>query len=178
MLCYSIASTCCTPVFVFLSCANESLFKCSGIMSAQDALLHLILLLFAGKSAEQRAAELQKQIEDQTARIRSMEDQENSVQPAAVAAAHGMHPPFVCCSTLWCVAGPIAEPLLRLYIYICILVATAIVMRFAHVIGLRALSVLTPTTWAYSASDINNVCFTCDLLVDCAWICCSCLKSR
>ncbi len=67
-------------------------------MSAQDALLHLIFLLFAGASAE-RAAELQKQLDNQTARILSMEEQQSITQAAAVAAAHGMHQPFVCCST-------------------------------------------------------------------------------
>ncbi|DBA76099.1 TPA: hypothetical protein ACH3X1_009843 [Trebouxia sp. C0004] len=42
-----------------------------------------------GASDKQRAAELQKQIEDQTARILPMDEQENTSQPAAVAAAHG-----------------------------------------------------------------------------------------
>ncbi|KAL0017738.1 hypothetical protein WJX77_007015 [Trebouxia sp. C0004] len=43
----------------------------------------------ASASDKQRAAELQKQIEDQTARILPMDEQENTSQPAAVAAAHG-----------------------------------------------------------------------------------------
>ena len=109
------------------------LFKCSGIKSAQDALLHLILLLFAGKSAEQRAAQLQKQIEAQ----------DNTLQSGAVAAAHGMHQPFDCCSTMWCMAGPM-NPCCGHYI----LVATVTVMKSARATGLRTLSVLRPTTWA------------------------------
>ncbi len=96
-----------------------------------------------GASAEQHAAELQKQVEEQTARILSMEEQRSTTQAAAVAAAHGMHQPFVCCSPSWCVVGPIAEPLLlQSYVF----VATVIVMGFADVISLKALSVLTPTT--------------------------------
>jgi arginine/ornithine N-succinyltransferase beta subunit len=56
-------------------------------------------LLFAGASAEQRAAELQKQLDNQTAKILLMEEQQSILQAAAVAAAHGMQQPFVCCST-------------------------------------------------------------------------------
>jgi len=59
-------------------------------MSVPHALPHLTFLLVAGASAEQCAAELQKLIEDQTARIRSMEEQ-SATQAAAVAAAHGIH---------------------------------------------------------------------------------------
>ena len=65
-------------------------------MSVLHVLPHLTFLLVAGASAEQRAAELQQQIEDQTARIRSMEEEQSATQAAAVAAAHGMHQPFVC----------------------------------------------------------------------------------
>ncbi len=155
-------------------------------------------LLFAGALAEQRAAELQKQLDNQTARILLMEEQQSILQAAAVAAAHGMQQPFVCCSTsfiafashiclfcgcsksvcLWIaftchfgvvsllplsfVVGPVAKALL-LQSYPC--VATDIVMRFADVNGL---SVLTPTTWAYSVCDINSACFTRDLMVDSA----------
>ncbi len=63
-------------------------------MLAQDALLHLMFFLFAG-------AKLQKQVEDQTARILSMEEQENTSQPAAVAAAHGKHQPFALPYGVW-----------------------------------------------------------------------------
>jgi len=56
-------------------------------------------LLFAGALAEQRAAELQKQLEEQIARFLSMQEQESMTQAAAVTAAHGMHQPLVCCST-------------------------------------------------------------------------------
>ena len=94
MLCYSMASICCTPVLILLSCANV-------FSNAQDRVSTGYaptpeFPLVAGASAEQRAAELQKQLDSQTARILSMEEQQ---QAAAVAAAHGMQQPFVCCST-------------------------------------------------------------------------------
>ncbi len=60
-------------------------------MSAPHALPHLTFLLVAGASAEQRAAELQKQVEDETARFLSMQEQQSITQAEAVAAAHGMH---------------------------------------------------------------------------------------
>ncbi len=68
--------------------------NCSDIMSALNALSHLTFLLVAGASAEQHASELQKKVQDQTARILSMEEQQSALQ-AAVAAADGMQQPFV-----------------------------------------------------------------------------------
>ena len=60
------------------------------------------------------------------------------------------------CSPSWFVVGPVAKALL-LQSYPC--VATDNVMKFSEV---TCLSVLTLTTWAYSACDMNTACSTCD----------------
>ena len=187
MLCYSMAPSCCTRFFILLSCANV-------FSNAQDRVSTGYaptpeFSLVAGASAEQCVTELQKQLDSQTARILSMEEQQ---QAATVAAAHGKQQPFVCCPTsciafashiclfcgwsksvcLWIAfqchfsvvsllslmvcGGPVAKALL-LQSYPC--VATDIVMKFAEV---TCLSVLTPTTWAYSACDMYTACSTCD----------------
>jgi len=142
MLCYRtalpLAATLCVSSCAVVMCFQLRMNHVSAACASTPGFFVVV-----GASAEQHAAELQKQVEEQTARILSMEEQRSTTQAAAVAAAHGMHQPFVCCSPSWCVVGPIAEPLLlQSYVF----VATVIVMGFADVISLKALSVLTPTT--------------------------------
>ena len=171
MLCYSMASICCT-LFSF-SCPVLMSFQMLRDRVSTGYAPTPEFPRVAGASAEQRATELQKQLDSQTARILSMEEQQ---QAAAVAAAHGKQQPFVCCSTsciafashiclfcvwsksvcLWIVFQCHFGVVSLLSLMVCggpvakalllqsyPCVATDIVMKFAEV---TCLSVLTPTT--------------------------------